>query len=172
MKGFLKNNLSIFSLYFLALVYAALMLLNNDKIFIHIYLNQFVGNPFFDTFFYYMTYLGDGMVAPFLLLIILIYNIRLGVYATISFLTATLSAQVLKRFFFDDFNRPSYIFNYMFPYPIKYIDGVERYIHNSFPSGHATQAFSILMCLAFVTKNQSLKLLFFFLALFTSMSRV
>ncbi|MES2678711.1 MAG: phosphatase PAP2 family protein [Bacteroidota bacterium] len=172
MTGFLKNNFLVFALYALALVYASLLLLNHEKIFLHIYLNQFVGSQVLNVFFYYVTYLGDGMVAPFLLLIILIYNVRLGIYSTISFLSATLSAQVLKRCFFDDLNRPSYIFNYMFPYPIKYVDGVERYIHNSFPSGHATQAFSILMCLAFITKNQSLKLIFFFLALLTSMSRV
>ncbi len=172
MGRFFKNNILIFAFYFVALCYAAALLINNEKVIIHIYLNQFVGNPALDLFFYYITYLGDGLVAPFLLLMILIYNVRLGLYATFSFLSATLSAQVLKRCFFDDLNRPSYIFNYIYHYPIKYVEGVERYIHNSFPSGHATQAFSILMCLGFMTKRPLLKLAFFFLALFTSMSRV
>jgi len=171
-KQFLKNNFAVFLLYSVLLIIALSVLLNFEKITVHIYLNQFVGNKFLDTFFYYITYLGDGLAAPFLLLLILIYNLRLGIFSTISFLSATITSQILKHCFFDDVNRPSYIFQWIYRHPIRYVEGVYEYLHNSFPSGHATQAFSIFMCLVFFTKNKYLKLLFFFIALLTSISRV
>ena len=172
MKIFLKNNFIVLSLYLIALATALFFICTYEKTAIHIYLNQFVGNNLLNQFFYYITYLGDGIVAPFILLLILIYNIRLGICATVSFLTATLIAQLLKNFFFDDVNRPWFVFQWENHFPIKYVDGVEKYIHHSFPSGHATQAFGIFMCLVFFTKNQLLKFIFFAIAMATSFSRV
>jgi membrane-associated phospholipid phosphatase len=96
----------------------------------------------------------------------------MGLYSTFSFLSATLFSQLLKRCFFDDVNRPFFVFSYYNKNPITYVDGVEQYIHNSFPSGHSTQAFSIFMSLAFLTKNPLLKVLFFCIALLTALSRV
>lgn len=172
MKSFLKHNSLILSLYGIALLFSFFLLLNYEKVIIHIYLNHLVGNAFLNDFFYYVTYFGDGMLAPFLLLAILVYNTRLGIYTTLSFITASLFSQVLKHFFFDDVNRPLFVFQWQYHYPINYVEGVERYIHNSFPSGHATQAFAIFMCLAFTAKKQPVKLLFFSLAVLTSFSRV
>ncbi len=156
----------------MVLAYAFALIWSNEKNTLHIYLNQFVGNKYLDFLFYYITYLGDGLTAPFILLLLLVYNVRLGICTTVSFLSATLCTQILKHFFFDDVNRPTFIFNYFYHYPIKIVDGVDTYINNSFPSGHATQAFSILMCFAFANKSQNVKLLLFFIALLTSFSRV
>lgn len=172
MKAFFKNNSFILLLFVLAIGISISYLLNYDKVTIHYYLNSYVGNVFLNYFFYYITYLGDGGVAAFILLAILIYNIRLGLYSTASFLTATLFSITLKHQFYDDVNRPSFVFKYFIRKQLSIVDGTELYIHNSFPSGHATQAFSIFMCLAFVVKNPLYKLLFFFLALFTAISRV
>jgi len=172
LKGFLKHNFLVFFIYAVVVSIAIGFLLNYGKSDIHFYLNQFVGNKFLNIFFYYITYLGDGTVAFFILFIILIYNIRLGIYATVSFLTATLFSITLKHQFYDDVNRPSFVFKYYLGKHLTLVDGTDLYIHNSFPSGHATQAFSIFMCLVFTTKNQSMKLLFFGLALLTAISRV
>lgn len=172
MKSFFKHNSLVLSLYCIALIYAFFLMLSYEKVIVHIYLNRLVGNEFLNHFFYYITYFGDGLVAPFLLLIILIYNMRLGIYSTATFLSASLFSQLLKRCFFDDVNRPLFVFQWEYHYPINYVADVERYIHNSFPSGHATQAFAVFMCLAFTTKKQSLKVLFLCIALLTSFSRV
>lgn len=172
MKAFLKNNSYILILYLLLLITSVSFLASYEKVAIHYYLNQFVGNKFLNLFFYYITYLGDGRVATFILLLILLYNIRLGIYVAASFLTATLFSIAMKHFFFDDVNRPSYIFKNFDGRKLTLVEGVDMYIHNSFPSGHATQAFSILMCLVFVTKNPAFKLLFFALAFLTAISRV
>jgi len=159
-------------LYFLLAGTCLFVILNYDKKDIHIFLNQFVGNAFVNLFFYYLTYLGDGRLAAFLLLIIVIYNMRLGIYAVFSFLTATIISTALKYLFFDDENRPFFIFQYIYRYPLKLVDGVHMHIHNSFPSGHATQVFAILMCLVYAAGDQKLKFLFFMLALLTAASRV
>lgn len=172
MKSFLKHNSLILCLYVLALLYALSLMLNYEKVIVHIYLNHLVGNAAVDRFFYFITWLGDGTLAPFLLLVVLIYNTRLGIYTTTSFLSASLFSQVLKRVFFDDVNRPFFVFQWPYPYPLTYVEGVDKYLHNSFPSGHATQAFAILMCLAFTTKNQGMKFLFFIPAVLTAFSRV
>jgi len=172
LKGFFRNNIFIFLVYLVVICLSIGYLLNYDKVSIHFYLNQYVGNSFLNYFFYYITYLGDGTIAAFILLLILIYNIRAGLYATASFLTATLFSITLKHQFYDDVNRPSFVFKYFDGRQLKFVDGVELYIHNSFPSGHATQAFSILMCLVFTAKSQVYKFLFFGLAFLTALSRV
>lgn len=171
-KGFLKNNSVELFLFFVLFCTSCFFIFNYPKHGIHLYVNQYVGNRFADTFFYYITYLGDGLVAVFILLIALLYNVRLGIYTTTAFLTASLFSIGLKRWFFDDVNRPYFIFKYIDEHPLKLVEGVAMYIHNSFPSGHATQAFSIFMCFSYSTKKPLLKLVFFFLAVFTAISRI
>lgn len=159
-------------LYLALLGISTFFLCSYKKTTIHLYLNQFVGNKFANLFFYYITYLGDGTVAAFILLIILFYNMRLGIYCTSSFLSASIFSIILKKFFFDDANRPHFIFTYFERIKLNTVEGVDLYIHNSFPSGHSTQAFAIFMCLAFVSRTQVMKFLLFALALFTALSRV
>jgi membrane-associated phospholipid phosphatase len=139
---------------------------------VHIYLNQFVGKEPLDLFFYYITYLGDGIIMPFLLAIIMLYNLRVGLYATIAFITATLITTALKYIFFDDVMRPYHIFQWYVKAPITYFKPEELHTHNSFPSGHATQVFAILMSLVLTAKKQSYKFLFFFIAVLSAFSRV
>jgi membrane-associated phospholipid phosphatase len=139
---------------------------------IHLFSNQLVGNVFFDNFYYYITYLGDGNVAMVILPLLLIYNLRVGIYVTLTFVCASLTSIALKHFVFDDANRPFFIFNYFERKTLRLVDGVDIYIHNSFPSGHATQAFAILISLAFCLPNKFHKLILFILALLTAYSRV
>lgn len=172
MKNFLKNNLVLLLLYLLCLVNALYYIGSYSKTDLHLKINAFVGNAAIDRFFFYITYLGDGNMAMVMLLILLFYNIRLGIYCTASFLLASLSSVGLKHFFFDDVNRPFYVFTYYEHIQLKLVDGVQIYIHNSFPSGHATQAFAIFMAMAFAANKQMGKLLLFSLALLTAFSRV
>ena len=171
MKHFFKNNAFIFLIYFAVIFTAIYFLLSYDKSTIHIYINQLVGNKIIDAVFFYITYLGDGAVAPIIVALILVYNIRLGIYAAVSVIAATLVSTLLKFCFYDEIMRPAFIFKWYNHTPIKYVVGEHMHIHNSFPSGHSTQAFAIFMCLVFFTKNNYIKLLFFILALLTAFSR-
>ena len=172
MKSFLKNNALILLLYLITVTVALLLILTHKKTELHLLINNYVGNSIIDRFFYYITYLGDGNLAIVILFGILIYNIRIGIYCTCSFIVASLCSVALKHFIFDDVNRPFYIFTYFEHLQLKLVDGVQIYIHNSFPSGHATQAFAIFMALAFSLPNKKIKILLFALALFTAFSRV
>jgi membrane-associated phospholipid phosphatase len=138
----------------------------------HLYVNQYVGNRYVNGLFYYVTYLGDGGLAAFILLFILILNVRAGIACTSSFLAATAISNALKYTLFDDVNRPHYIFQYIDKFNLRVVEGVDLHIHNSFPSGHATQAFAILLCLAFIVKPGWAKLTLLALAVLTSFSRV
>jgi membrane-associated phospholipid phosphatase len=170
--NFIRNNFVVLFLYLILLSTALYFIQSYEKNAIHIYLNNFVGNKYLNAFFYYITYLGDGRFAAFMLLVIFILNVRTGLYVTFSFLSSTLVSTTLKFFFFDDVNRPHFVFKWIDKYPLKMVEGVDVHIHNSFPSGHATQVFGILMCLILVSNNRYLKLVLFMLALFTSLSRV
>jgi len=172
LKSFLKNNALILVLYLIALTVALVLILSHNKTDLHLLINKSVGYPFIDLFFYYITYLGDGNMAIVILLLVIIYNIRIGIYCTVVCIIASLSSVGLKHFFFDDVNRPFFIFTYFEHIQLKLVDGVQLYIHNSFPSGHATQAFAIFMSLAFCLSNQKIKLLLLLLALCTAFSRV
>jgi membrane-associated phospholipid phosphatase len=171
-KNFLKNNWYILLLYLVCIAVSGFFLLNYDKVAIHVYMNQLVGNSFLDNFFYYITYLGDGAVMPFILILIILYNIRLGMCATISFLSAAAVTNILKYQFFSDINRPWQVFKWTVNIPLKYVDASDLHIHNSFPSGHATQAFAIFMCLVFFSRRIEFKLLFFIVAVAAAFSRV
>lgn len=139
---------------------------------LHLMFNSYVGNRYVNAFFYYITYLGDGRIAPLILLAILLANVRLGLSATVSFLTAALIANALKYFFFDHLDRPSFIFQFFDGRPVNWVEGVDLHIHNSFPSGHATQGFAILMNLAYAAVRPWIKFVLLALAVFTSFSRV
>lgn len=174
MRDFLKNNILPLLIYFLLVVTVIICLYLYSKEDISLYLNQYVGNSFFNNFFYYITYLGDGRLVAFMLLGIMLYNVRLGICSTLSFLSATLAATLLKYTLFDDVNRPYFYYQYYLnkEHVINYVEGVDLHIHNSFPSGHSTQVFAILMCLVFASKTNSFKLLWLGIAVLTSLSRV
>jgi membrane-associated phospholipid phosphatase len=142
MKTLIKDNRLVIGVYTLIILCLSFILLNHGKVQIHIFLNQIVGNAAIDKFFYYITYLGDGGVAPVLLLLIFLYNARLGVCCTISFLVAALAAFLLKHFMFDEVMRPWFVFQWYVKTPLKYVDTSDLYIHNSFPSGHAAVAWA------------------------------
>ncbi len=172
MKELLKKNKVVVGFYVLVLLILFYFLCNFGKVQIHIYLNQLVGNKLIDNLFFYITYLGDGAVAPILLMMVLFYNVRLGICCTASFITAALASIILKYCFYDDVMRPWFVFQWFVKTPITYVDTSTLNIHYSFPSGHATQAFAVFICLALMTSKNLNKLLFLSLALLTAFSRV
>ena len=171
MKALVKNNLLVLAIYSTVLAVSLIFLLNIGKVQIHVYLNQLVGNQILDNLFYYLTYLGDGTVAIVLLSCIIFYNVRLGICCTISFLAAALAANAIKYGLYDEVMRPWHVFQWYVKTPLVVVNSDDLHIHNSFPSGHATQAFAIFMCLSLFAKNNLNKLLFLAIAILTAFSR-
>lgn len=92
-----------------------------------------------------LTYLADGWVPTSLALLLLLFrDVRSFLMVGLSCGFSALIVQVLKRLFDED--RP-----HMFKArlgDLHWVDGVELHHHLSFPSGHATAAFSMCFALA------------------------
>ena len=83
---------------------------------------------------------------------------------------STVVIQTLKRAIFYDVARPFIYFRDI--YELHLINGVEMHHANSFPSGHSSSAFVIFFMLALITKNNSLKFIYFIIASLIAYSRV
>jgi membrane-associated phospholipid phosphatase len=172
LKVFLKDNWLYFSLYLTALAWAFYFLFQFDKVALHIKINALVGNPTLDNFFKYFTHVGDGIFAVIIAIFIFIFNKRNGLFILSSYIVSGLFTSLLKNFFYSDVNRPHFVFGYFLQHiKLKYIEGVEMVGQNSFPSGHSTSAFALFTCLALITENKLLKIIFFVIALMAAFSR-
>ncbi len=165
----LKNNAVFFIPYLSILLIVVPVLILYPKPRIHLWINHY-HSGFFDGFFRYVTFLGDGIFIMAAALVMLFVSLRHFLFILSAYLTTGLFAQVLKRVFFEHVVRPS---KYFHDFSSLYlVDGVKLLGGRSFPSGHAASAFALFLCLALITKNHSIKLLCFFLACLVAFSRV
>jgi membrane-associated phospholipid phosphatase len=141
----------------------------NSKGSTHLEFNTF-HNSFFDVFFYFITFLGDGVTALLVVILFLVVKFRYAIIIGVSNIVASLITQVLKHTIFDDVVRPKKFFEGI--HTIYFVPGVDNYLYNSFPSGHSTCAFSLYFSFALLTKNKSLKFLFFTIAFLVGYSRI
>jgi membrane-associated phospholipid phosphatase len=173
MKLFFKENrLVLFFLFFLitALLF---VLFTNDKLALHLQINSYVNQwNYVDVFFKYITHLGDGLFVLILSIIILFFNIRLGIALVSAYALASLISTTLKHWVFEAFNRPYFIFQWEAPHHLNLVDGVDMYIHNAFPSGHATAAFVFFIVLSIYFKANVKKVACLLLACIAAFSRV
>ncbi|MFO0322702.1 MAG: phosphatase PAP2 family protein [Bacteroidota bacterium] len=171
MKKIIKDNFSTISIYFLLLVCAGGWLLNDGKVQIHQSINDYVGNPYLDYFFKYITHLGDGISAILIIIIMLFIHIKKSIYILLSYVSSALITSIIKNFIYLNTCRPAFCFQYYAGLPLKVIEGVKLNSFNSFPSGHATTAFAIFISFMLLSKHNFYKLLWFCLALITAFSR-
>ncbi len=172
LKSFFKNNKIPLGIYILFLAIVLTFILSMNKTKLHLSINDYVGNAFIDKFFLYLTLLGDGVLGVLIIIIAFFINIRLGIYLTLSFLFAALITNLLKYQFFNEAPRPHFVFQWVEPFEIKKVEGVELMILKSFPSGHATQSFAIFFALALAVAKSSYKVLFASIAVLAAFSRV
>ncbi|MCB0765941.1 MAG: phosphatase PAP2 family protein [Flavobacteriales bacterium] len=122
-----------------------------------------------DRFFATITHLADGLV-PTALSVILLFMVSMRAFLMMG-LSCGLSAiavQILKRVFAYD--RP-----YMFKDrlgDLPWVEGMELHHHLSFPSGHATAAFSMCFALAILVDRGTWSLVLGVLAAVLAYSRV
>jgi membrane-associated phospholipid phosphatase len=164
----LKNNQIFFIPYLILLLISAGVFLSVNKADIHIYINQF-HTAFFDVFFALLTYLGDGWFIIFPAVILLFFSLRHFVFLITAYFSTGLITQILKRIFFGDTLRPS---RFLEDAELYLIEGVDMLSGRSFPSGHATSAFVLFLCLALIINNRITKLACLILACLVAYSRV
>ena len=139
-----SKSLRPFIIIFLAyaLVWGALLLLY-PKGNMELWVNQHIR---FDTGFYWITFLGDGLLYVGISLLIAWRNWKWGIFAFVCFALTGLFAQFLKVLIFSDSPRPQAFFGANMP--LHYVAGVEIHTSNSFPSGHTVSAFSLALVLS------------------------
>lgn len=131
---------------------------------------NFNGGPIADTFFKYITYVGDGLVwFPILLYIALKYK-NLLITAIFAFAYSTIIAQFFKYVVFPIEPRPIGVIKDIAL--IHFVPGVKINTISSFPSGHTTVAFSILLLFSSAIKNKLMIFLLFVLACCIAYSRI
>jgi membrane-associated phospholipid phosphatase len=168
-KHIFKSNISFLLPYLIYILVGAFVLVYNTKVDLHLTFNNF-HSAFFDSLFYYVTYLGDGFMA--LMTVIILFTIKYR-YALITAFSSIISAaitQTLKHTIYDDVLRPKKFFEGV--HDLYLIPGVDNHLYNSFPSGHATSAFALFFSLALITKRHTLKTVLFIVALLTAYSRI
>jgi membrane-associated phospholipid phosphatase len=168
-KSVVKSNRSFILPFFIFLIVGAIVLLITGKTERHVSINQY-HNSFFDSFFYYSTYMGDGVMALLAFVLLLAIKYRYAFIVGLSALLSSMVTQVLKRFVFDDFYRPKKFFEGL--HDLYLVPGVDNHLYYSFPSGHATTAFALYFSMALIIKNNIIKLLLFIIAFVVSFSRV
>jgi membrane-associated phospholipid phosphatase len=172
MKSFISNNRFQLGLYAFLILTASYFMFMYEKHAIHLYVNGYVGNRYVNAFFYTTDHIGDGFMAPVFIACIFAVNVRAGVYTTTTLLLASAMSTILKYYFFDDAQRPHFVFQNFDIHQLNLVEGVQMNINNSFPSGHATQGFSIFMSLGFFVRRHWYKVLAVMIAAIGAFSRV
>jgi membrane-associated phospholipid phosphatase len=145
-----------------------IFLLTEGKATTFIYLNPYHRTDL-DTFFIYLTFLGDGLFAVIVIaLFLLLRRWPAAVQVLTAFLLSALVAQILKNLF--SMPRPKQFFT-PGQYPF-FITGVTHTGFASFPSGHSTSIFALATMLALLEKNKKANVAYLLVAVAVGYSRI
>jgi membrane-associated phospholipid phosphatase len=165
----IKYNFIFLIPYLIVLLALAPVFILYSKPDIHLWINQF-HSVISDRFFRIITFLGDGLFFIIIVVVVLFLSLRNSIFILSAYLLTGLVTQLLKRLFFEDVIRPYKYFQGLAS--LHLVDGVAMLGSRSFPSGHATSAFALFLCLAMITRNNYVKLMCFFTACLVAFSRV
>lgn len=168
MFSLLKKNTTFFIPYFIFLLAGGITLLLYSKTDIHLYLNQY-HNPAADFFFSNWTNLGLGIVIVPVALVLAFIRFRYMLISLAGFLLTVIINDSLKFLFHSP--RPLTVFSQLHQ-SLYLVPNVEMQNWNSFPSGHTATGFCMFCLLAFYTKNNFLKALYFIMAFLIAYSRM
>jgi len=171
MKNLIKENRWFIIPYSIFLLFAMILLLIYSKTELHIFSNK-ANSLFFDSFFKYLTFLGDGTTIAILFIALLFLKYRFAFAFLTGSLVTSLFVNIIKKVVLHDIYRPSKYFELFETYRLHFVEGVKLHALQSFPSGHSATAFNVFLMLALLTKNNVVKFLFFVAALLTAYSRV
>ena len=168
-----KNILSENRRYYYAYLFLCIACLGLQFAFTQFDITLFVNSyhhSFLDVFFSFYTDLGDGLFAATIVLMVVLFKRKYWLLSIACVFLPTLVTQLLKHFFFSDFQRPSLLMRNFSQ--LHYADGVFINELNSFPSGHATQAFALFTFVALIIPFRKYQLLILFAAVLVAFSRI
>lgn len=171
MKKLIQQNRFFLIPYLFFLLICVSLILSFSKAELHIFSNK-ANSPFFDVFFKYATYLGNGAVIAILFIVLLFVRYRFAFSFLTGSLLSSLAVNLFKKVLLHNIYRPSKYFEMYETYRLHLVDGVHLHSLQSFPSGHTATAFNLFLMMALLVKNNSLKLILFVMAVLVSYSRV
>jgi membrane-associated phospholipid phosphatase len=170
MIALLRKNGPFFGPYLLFLLAGGILQWRYSQTEIFLFVNTHY-HTWADYLFAYGTHLGDGLFYAAVVLLLLFVRFQYAITALAAFLLSGLTAQLLKRLAFSGALRPKAFFEKS-GQVLHWIDGVEVHLYNSFPSGHATTAFSVFCLLSLLAVRKGWGGFWFALALGAAYSRV
>ncbi len=127
--------------------------------------------PFFDTFFTYWTYFGDGWLLLPVFMVSLLWSYRLAFQCLIIAVMQSITSYTLKHLIFKGYPRPKIYF--ADKVDLDFIEGVRVNSYHSFPSGHTMTAFSIAaFCCLFFSSRQWVAFPLLIIAILAGLSRI
>ena len=165
-----RKNQWFYIPYFTFLLIGGIVLLFFKKTDIHLFINN-IHCISADYFFKYYTHAGDGIVVAIVIFLLLFFSYRNTIILAISTLMSTFVLLLFKEILLSDVDRPKMVFikiNQM----LYFVPGVNVHLNYSFPSGHTISGFSLFLFFALISKNRTLKFLFFILAFLIGYSRM
>lgn len=170
---FLKENIFLYFFLVFYLLVGGIVLTQIDKGDMVIWLNQ-NHSSFQDFLFKNLTHIGEEWILLPVLGVFLLTNRYAAFLMFFSIILNGAIIQILKRFVFEDMLRPYLFFKDQGKIMEFYhfVEGVKIRKHHTFPSGHTNTGFAFLLIMAFLVKNQSLKIFFGVLAVMVGFSRI
>ena len=126
--------------------------------------------PITNLFFKYITDFGDGLFSLAVCTLLLFVRYYWAWLVFLSYGISSILAQFLKRAIFSDSPRPKSYFGA--DHPIQFVDGIEIFSYNSFPSGHSTSAFALACILSLIFPSRWVTVGLSFLAISAGISRI
>lgn len=155
----------VYSVFFL-ITFCSVVLIN--KLDLHKITNEF-HSSFFDVFFKYATYIGDGVVFGVLVLVFVFIKRKLALVFFVGGILTLIITHLLKKVFFKGIARPVAALG---EDALHLVDGVKMALWNSFPSGHTITAFTVFTILSLYFNKCKSQYLWFSLAIIAGLSRV
>ena len=172
MKNIFNQYKLIFGLYGSWFLICLMLILIFGSVSISSWINIF-HNYVLDSFFKYITHLGDGIIALILIIILILIRLDYGFHAIVGISLSSSITQFLKRVVFKNTMRPSVYFNDLIEQGSWHlVDGVQLHQLYSFPSGHTSSIFSICVLLSLFTNSPKIKYSLCFIAILTGLSRI
>ena len=170
LKSVIKQNQSFFLLYLVFLIFSLGLLVISSNQSVTLFANQ----HYFklgDKLFFEVSEWANGGLFYFIVLIVFVFQKRIGLYMLYAGILGSVVAQFMKRVLFSGSERPfKYFENSAFH--LHLVEGTVIKYFNSFPSGHTTTAFCLASFLSFFSKNKFVKAIFFIYAVLVAYSRM
>lgn len=172
--GFLKKNhltsSSLFLICYLLLLFVLPIALSaQEKGHWELWIND-QHTPFLDQFFKILTNLGDGLVALFFVMLLLLFRYGDAALLVTGFVVHAVLVHLCKKVWFPDSPRPVAFFD---GEELHRIEGVTNALYHSFPSGHTASIFLYVAILLIIRPvKQQWQFFYFVLAVLVAFSRV